>query len=196
MELELEVIGDPYWFGTPNLMMAGAKGLSKIDLNEGMKGKIMSELPGIDPQFNSRNHPWASYDQAQYYKGGNLIYYNAQLPTNDGLGDFMEFSTSDQIVGIYMLWKIKNDFKEGKWTQILYTKRDLTIPSKFLPLSALGGDSGSDNGFQSYVQNVITRATEQQGSSGQGGSNVSQKTNDSAAKERAAQMKDQNMGGR
>lgn len=196
MELELEIIGDPYWFGTPNLMMAGAKGLAKIDLNEGMKGKIMAELPAIDPQFNSRNHPWASYDQAQYYKGGNLIYYNAQLPTNEGVGDYMEFSTSDQIVGIYMVWKIKNDFKEGKWIQSLFTKRDLTIPSKFLPLSALGGDSGSDSGFQSYVQNVITRAMEQQASSGQGGSNTSQNTNDSAAKERQAQMKEQNMGGK
>jgi len=194
MELELEIFGDPYWLGTPNLMMAGAKGLAKIDVSDGMKGKIMSELPGIDPNFGSRNHTWSNYDQAQYYKGGNLIYYNSQLPTNDGESDLMEFSTSDQIVGIYMVWKIKNDFKEGKWTQVLFTKRDLTIPTKFIPLAALGADSGSNSGFQAYVDSVLSAAN-QAGASGKGGSNVPQSNNPNPAKERQQQMRDQNMGG-
>ena len=195
MELELEIFGDPFWLGTPNLMMAGQKGLAKMDVSDGMKEKIISELPAIDPDFSSRTHAWSNYDQAQYYRGGNLIYYNAQLPTNDGVGDLMEFSTSDQIVGIYMVWKVKNDFKEGKWTQTLYTKRDLTIPSKFIPLAAMGGASGSDSGFQAYVDNVVSSST-QQGASGKGGSNVQQPVNSNPEKERSEQMKQQNMGGK
>lgn len=194
MELELEIFGDPYWLGTPNLMMAGQKGLAKINVSDGMKQKILSELPGIDSDFSSRSHSWSNYDQAQYYMGGNLIYYNSQLPTNDGLDDIMEFSTSDQIVGIYMVWKIKNDFKEGKWTQILYTKRDLTIPSKFIPLAAMGGASGSNSGFQAYVDNVVS-ASKQPGASGKGGTNAQQQPNTNPNKERAEQLKQQNMGG-
>ena len=56
MELELEIFGDPYWLGVPNLMMAGAKGLAQIGVNDGIRAKITSEMPAIDPEFASRNH--------------------------------------------------------------------------------------------------------------------------------------------
>lgn len=195
MELELEIFGDPYWLGVPNLMMAGAKGLAQIGVNDGIRAKITAEMPAIDPEFASRNHGWSNYEQAQYYKGGNLIYYNAQLPVNDGQNDLMEFSTSDQIVGIYMVWKVKNEFKEGKWTQTLSTKRDITIPSKFLPLSAMGGASGSDSGFEAYVNNVLA-TNAQPGASGSGGSNPSANSGGGAPTEtsRSKELQNENIG--
>ncbi len=48
-----------------------------------------------------------------------------------------------------MVYYVQNELKEGKWTQKLKARRDLTIPSQFLPKNIVGEMSFED--FVSYT---------------------------------------------
>jgi len=149
IDLELEIIADPYWLGMPNVMLAGKDQLDKIEFSssndEQIKNLLIDSLggvdgkPGLDPDWGTRGNAWGGYGQAQFYKGANLFYFNSQAPTADwDNNDTMLFNTTDQILGIYQVWSVTNSFKEGKWTQKLKARKDLTIPSYILPKGVVG----------------------------------------------------------
>lgn len=149
-ELELEVFADPYWLGPPNMIMAGKKYFDRIKLPEGLKTRINQLMPDIDPDWNTREPKWGDYNQASYYSGSNMFYFNAQLPVNDFENDLMKFGIADQIIGIYVVKICKNEFRDGKWIQKLSCIRDTTIPSKFLPRA-----TGGTVNFEDFVKQVI-----------------------------------------
>lgn len=150
MEIDMDIKGDPFWLGTPTIALAGKQAIDKLELPPAVKDKVNSVLPKLDPDYTlSKVNSWSTYDGAKYYKGGNLFYLNSQLPVNDfNDNDLMQFNEIDQVIGIYKVVKIKNEFKNGKWTQSIHAIRDLTIPSQFLPRSAVG------QGFENWVNEV------------------------------------------
>jgi hypothetical protein len=62
----------------------------------------------------------------------------------------MLFNTTDQILGIYQVWSVTNSFKDGKWTQKLKARKDLTIPSYILPRGVIG-----ELTFEKFMENMI-----------------------------------------
>lgn len=150
-ELELEVFADPYWLGQPNMIMAGKKYLDRLAIPDSLKKKINEVMPNIDTNWAGREPRWGDYDQATYYSGSNMFYFNAQIPTNDGDDDdLMKFGIADQIIGIYVVKVCRNEFKDGKWTQKLSCIRDSTIPSKFLPRA-----TGGTQNWEEFVLQTI-----------------------------------------
>ena len=161
IDMELEIIADPYWLGMPNVMLVGKDQLDKIEFSssndEQIKKLIEDKLggtdtmPGLDPDWGTRINAWADYGQAQFYKGANLFYFNSQAPTADwDNNDTMLFNTTDQILGIYQVWSVTNSFKDGKWTQKLKARKDLTIPSYILPRGVIG-----ELTFEKFMENMI-----------------------------------------
>lgn len=161
VDMELEIMADPYWLGMPNVMLVGKNQLDKIEFsstNDGQIKKLIEdklggdgETPGLDPDWGSRVNTWGDYGQAQFYKGANLFYFNSQAPTADwDESDTMLFNTTDQILGIYQVWSVTNSFKDGRWTQKLKARKDLTIPSYILPKGVIGEVT-----FEQYMNNAI-----------------------------------------
>ena len=155
IDMEMEIFGDPYWLGMPNVMLVGKDQLDKIQFSSSndaqIKKLIESTLPSLDEDWNTRVNAWGDYGQAQNYKGANLFYFNSQAPTIDwDSNDTMLFNTTDQILGIYQVWGVTNSFKEGKWTQKLKARKDLTIPSYILPRGVFG-----ELTFEKFMENMI-----------------------------------------
>ena len=153
IELELEIIGDPYWLGIPNILLQGKRGLDKVELpsktESEIKAKLNSVMPKIDPEWNSKAPVWGDYGVAQWYKGSSLIYFNNKVPDSEFTDDDMlKFNPNDQVVGIYVVVKVTNEFKNGKWTQKLKTIRDITIPSHALPRGI------GDQSFEEFVYDM------------------------------------------
>jgi len=155
VDMELEIMADPYWLGMPNVMLAGKNQLSKIEFSSSndkqIKALIEEKMPALDTDWGSRINAWGDYGQAQQYKGANLFYFNSQAPTVDwNENDTMSFNTTDQILGIYQVWSVTNSFKDGKWTQKLKARKDLTIPSYILPRGSVGNVT-----FEQFMQSAI-----------------------------------------
>lgn len=155
VDMELEIMADPYWLGMPNVMLAGKNQLSKIEFSSSndkqIKALIEEKMPVLDPDWGNRINAWGDYGQAQQYKGANLFYFNSQAPTIDwNDNDTMSFNTTDQILGIYQVWSVTNSFKDGKWTQKLKARKDLTIPSYILPRGSVGNVT-----FEQFMQSAI-----------------------------------------
>jgi len=145
VELDMDVRADPYWLGSPNMILSGKKNIEKLGLPPAVLQKINEEMPKIDKDYATRNNSWGDYEISKIYKGANLFYLNAQLPVNDfGEDDLMKFDQVDQVIGIYQVLTCKNDFKGGQWTQTLHCIRDLTIPSKYLPRASIGSTTWED----------------------------------------------------
>jgi hypothetical protein len=156
MELDLEIIADPYWLGVPNIILQGKTNLDKIELpratEDAIKNKLNEVMPKIDPSWNTKTPVWGNYGVAQKYKGSTLIYFNTQVPNTEfDKNDMLTFNPNDQIVGIYLVKFVTNEFKNGLWTQKLKTVRDPTIPSYILPR----GLDGEKPTFEQYMDDVI-----------------------------------------
>ena len=158
INLDLEIIADPYWLGVPHVFLVGKENLSKIDFSSNNDQEIkelieekLGGADGLDPDWNTRINTWGNYGNAPVYKGSNLIYFNSQSPTVDwDSTDTMMFNTTDQILGIYQVWQVTNTFKDGKWTQKLSATRDMTIPSHILPKGVIGEQT-----FEAFMQSAI-----------------------------------------
>lgn len=155
VDLELEIIADPYWLGMPNVMLIGKNNLDKIEFassnDEQIRQLLEDKMPSLDPDWSDRTTTWGDYGYAQNYKGANLFYFNSQAPTIDwGENDAMQFNATDQILGIYQVWSVGNSFKDGKWTQKLKARKDLTIPSYILPRGSFGNLT-----FEQFMENMI-----------------------------------------
>ena len=159
LELELEIIADPFWLGVPNIILQGKTALNKIELpsktDADIRLKLHRVMPGIDPEWNTKQPVWGKYGggedqaQAQWYKGSPLFYFNTQVPDGNFNNDMLQFNANDQIVGIYMVKQVINEFKNGIWTQRLKSVRDVTIPSYVLPRGLTG-----DMTFEQYMKDV------------------------------------------
>lgn len=159
LELELEIIADPFWLGVPNIILQGKNGLNKIELpsktDADIRLKLHRVMPDIDPTWNTKEPVWGKYGggldqaQAQWYKGSPLFYFNTQVPDGEFINDMLQFKPNDQIVGIYMVKQVVNEFKNGLWTQRLKSVRDVTIPSYVLPRGLT-----SDMTFEQYMKDV------------------------------------------
>lgn len=154
MELDLEIIADPYWLGVPNVLLHGKVSLNKTKFPEKTQAAIIAKLesvmPQIDPGWMTKAETWGDYGVAQKYQGSTLIYFNTQVPDSEfDNKDMMTFSPNDQIVGIYVVKFVTNEFKNGVWTQKLKTVRDPTIPSYVLPRGLTG-----EMTFEQYIADV------------------------------------------
>ena len=140
MNLEMEIIADPYWLGVPNLFVNGKYGFNQIKLptsnEKQVRELINSRMPLIETDWATKQPTaWsANYGGAQWYAGGQLIYFGTMIPEGGhDDSDMLTFNYNDQIVGIYMVIKVTNVFKDGKWTQKINATRDLTIPAHIIP---------------------------------------------------------------
>jgi hypothetical protein len=159
LELELEIIADPFWLGVPNIILQGKTALNKIELpsktDADIRLKLHRVMPDIDPEWTTKQPVWGKYGggedqaQAQWYKGSPLFYFNTQVPDGNFNNDMLQFNSNDQIVGIYMVKQVINEFKNGIWTQRLKSVRDVTIPSYVLPRGLTG-----DMTFEQYMKDV------------------------------------------
>lgn len=143
IDLELEIFADPFWLGMPNVMGQGKKGLENIffsaEYDDKLKSLLNEKMSRIEPDWNSKEPVWKNYGVAPWYQGAPLFYFLSQIPDGQyNNNDMLSFTASDQIAGIYMVHHVTNELKEGKWTQKLKAKRDITIPSQFLPKSING----------------------------------------------------------
>jgi hypothetical protein len=156
MELDLEIIADPYWLGVPNILSQGRSGLETLielptESSNTIKEKLNQIMPGIDPEWNTKQPVWAKgMGVTQWYKGSPLIYFNTQVPDGNFKNDMLQFNANDQIVGIYLVKMVTNEFKNGMWTQKLKTVRDPTIPSYVLPRGLTG-----DLVFETWMDSVL-----------------------------------------
>jgi hypothetical protein len=163
LNLDMEVRGDPYWFGPPNLGFAGKKALMEIEMPPAMKDKIVNKLTEIDPTFPDRGYNWGESidNHANYYKGGNLVYLHVQLPNTDSTADNqnMTFDINDSVIGIYQILFVESYFRDGRFTQRIKGVRDLTIPSQFIPRSNVNevtaSGSPTDTTWETFVKSSL-----------------------------------------
>ena len=158
LNLEMEIRGDPYWFGPPNLGVAGSQMLQEIELPPAFKDRVDMQMQAIDPNFAARSFSWGKSitDHANYYKGGNLVYLHMQLPNNDD-DEFMQFDINDSLIGVYQILHVDSMFRDGLFTQRITGVRDLTIPSQFLPRSnANAQDPNGSMAWENFMKNALT----------------------------------------
>lgn len=163
LNLDMEVRGDPHWFGPPNIGFGGKKALLETEMPPAMKDKIVGILTEHDPTFTERGYNWGAgiENHAYYYKGGNLIYLHIQLPNTDSTDDNqnMTFDVNDSVIGIYQILFVENTFKEGRFTQQIKGVRDLTIPSQFIPRSNINEvtaeGSPTDTTWETFVKSSL-----------------------------------------
>ena len=161
VNLDMEIVGDPYWLGVPNLLLNGSIGLSKIQLPSSSENEIRAMLearmPNIEKGWKTKEPVWnANYgaSSAQWYQGSQLFYFCTMMPDGGyNEEDLLTFNYNDQIVGIYQVYEVENIFKEGKWTQKLKSIRDVTIPSHILPRANL--TEGGDVSFEDWADAVL-----------------------------------------
>ncbi len=153
VDLELEIFADPYWLGPPNVLGNGRIGLENISFSpkydEDLRALVESKMSKLDPDWDKKEPVWKSYGVAPWYTGAPLFYFLNKIPNgqyDQENGDMLSFTPNDQILGIYTVYHVTNELKEGKWTQKLKAKRDLTIPSQFIPSGA-----GEDISFEDFV---------------------------------------------
>ena len=159
VNLDMEIVGDPYWLGVPNLLLNGSIGLSKIQLpsssEKEIRAMLEAKMPNIEKGWATKEPLWTTdYGVAQWYQGSQLFYFCTMMPDggyNDE--DMMTFNYNDQIVGIYQVYEVENIFKEGKWTQKLKSIRDVTIPSHILPRANL--TEGGAVSFEDWADSVL-----------------------------------------
>ncbi len=156
VELEMEIFADPFWLGPPNVLGQGAKNMDRIEFplknGDELRALLNDRMSKIDPRWNEREPVWGDYGVAPWYKGAPLFYFMTKIPEGQYTqesNDMLQFNVKDQIHGIYMVYEISNEFREGRWTQKLKSKRDITIPSHFLPSGV--GDEITFDEFMRYV---------------------------------------------
>jgi hypothetical protein len=155
VELDMEIFGDPYWLCVPNIMSQGSQTLDRIQLSakneQSVKEELNNKMIQIDPDWSNRQPTWGTYGGAQIYKGSPLFYFTSQIPEpNFTADDLLTYTPGDQVVGIYLVRSVINEFKDGKWTQKLRSVKDITIPSHVLPRGTIGTQT-----FEEYVSSVI-----------------------------------------
>lgn len=163
LNLDMEVRGDPYWFGPPNIGYAPEKLLNDIEMPPAFKDLAVSNIKKLDPNFNYRKYEWGlGIDQhGNYYKGGNLVYLHVQLPNTDSTetNQNMTFDVNDAVIGIYQILFVENIFKDGRFTQNIRGVRDLTIPSQFIPRSNINEvtaeGSPTDTTWETFVKSSL-----------------------------------------
>jgi len=158
VNLEMEIVGDPYWLGVPNLLLNGSIGLSKIQLpsssEKEIRAMLEAKMPKIETGWKTKEPVWTDYGVAQWYQGSQLFYFCTMMPDGGyNEEDLLTFNYNDQIVGIYQVYEVENIFKEGKWTQKLKTIRDVTIPSHILPRANL--TEGGSVSFEDWADGVL-----------------------------------------
>jgi hypothetical protein len=157
IELNLQIIGDPFWLGVPNILLQGSKDLDKIELaasnSAELKTEIQRRMNVIDREnWSSKRAVWGDYGTAQWYKGSPLFYFNTKMPDSEfDNNDLLKFYPNDQVVGIYLVKQVINEFKNGIWTQTLKSIRDTTIPAFALPKGVTDQDS-----FEKYREDVLS----------------------------------------
>lgn len=164
LNLDMEVRGDPYWFGPPNLGYLNAKFLADVELPPAFKSRVSETLEKLDPTgFPQRKYQWGNgiAEHANFYKGGNLVYLHVQLPNTDSTNSDQNFSfdVNDSIIGIYQILFVENTFKDGRFTQQIKGVRDLTIPSQFIPRSNINEvtaeGSPTDTTWETFVKSSL-----------------------------------------
>lgn len=153
LEIDMEIFGDPYWLGVPNPMAAGSRVFnSQIELpaknGQAVRGEVNARMPAIDPDWGSKLTFWNTENVTQFYKGSPLFYFLSRVPDTSIIkeNDMLAFTSTDQIVGIYLVKTVRNEFKDGKWTQRLVGVKDLTVPTHLLPKDLVGAGS-----FENFV---------------------------------------------
>lgn len=160
LELEIEIIGDPFWLGVPNVLLQGNSGLKNIEFTSKHKdeltGILNAEMPKIDPNWSTKDPVWHDYGVAQWYKGAPLFYFATQMPDSEFTeDDLLKFFPNDQIAGIYTVIMVTNEFKQGRWTQKLISKRDTTIPTFIIPQGTNG-----QLAFEEYMDQVLGQTSD------------------------------------
>jgi len=108
IRINLDIVGDPYWFGfTPNFLSGESFATDNV----------------------------LSEKYADYKKGSNLFYFTLQLPKETLYGEPEEsdFNTKVSIVqGLYQVIKVRSTFSNGQFTQSLEAVKDVNTNSQYL----------------------------------------------------------------
>ena len=117
IQIKVRVVGDPYWFGRDNKILA--------DLKKNVAGQksIMTAQQSGD----------LKKQYADYEKGANYFYIKFQGPNdyNPATG-YVEFDTNDVISGVYLVKTVTSTFEGGKFTQTLDAVKDMVIMQPFI----------------------------------------------------------------
>lgn len=112
VELNLEVVGDPYWL----MQIPGAPGKPpwEEDVWEYEKEQLTEDQMAVKRK-KTATHTWLPF-----------IYFEAQVPsaTNNGITDTMKLRESDAISGVYFVITLTNKFTKGKFTSTLACGRE------------------------------------------------------------------------
>jgi len=119
IQIKVNIIGDPYWFGRDNKSLA--------DLKKNIAGK--KSMSADESNILSKNY-------ADFEKGSNYFYIKIQGPSdyNPDTG-YMEFDTNDVISGVYLVKTVASTFSDGKFLQTLDAVKDLSILSPYITKS-------------------------------------------------------------
>ena len=119
IQIKVNILGDPYWFGRDNKALA--------DLKKNIAGK--KSMSADESNILSKNY-------ADFEKGSNYFYIKIQGPSdyNPDTG-YMEFDTNDVISGVYLVKTVASTFADGKFLQTLDAVKDVTILSPFITKS-------------------------------------------------------------
>ena len=108
VKINLDIIGDPYWFGfTPNFLSSSA--------------------------FNANDTLRNLY--ADYKKGSNLFYFTINLPKETLYGDPTAIQTDRNVSvvqGLYQVIKVNSTFTNGQFTQSLEAIKDVNTNSRYI----------------------------------------------------------------
>jgi len=108
VKINLDIVGDPYWFGfTPNFL-SGESFANDIELS-----KVY----------------------ADYKKGSHLFYFTIKLPKESQYIDPQEgdYKSSVSIIqGLYQVIKVRSTFTNGLFTQTLEAIKDVNTNSQFI----------------------------------------------------------------
>jgi len=119
IQIKLDIVGDPYWFGRDNKSLA--------HLKQNIAGK--QSMSADDSNILSKNY-------ADYEKGSNYFYIRIQGPADyDPATGYMKFDTNDVISGVYCVKTVTSNFSDGKFTQTIDAIKDLSILSPFIEKS-------------------------------------------------------------
>jgi len=177
-EVELEIRGDPYWFGITNMERI-------FELDSYVKGNSPGAVPDTYESSNTtdRNRQFANYygRDAQFL----LLFRAGQQPSETtGFMDFTRGSQQNQSVffnGVYNAIEVTHIFSEGKFTQRLLGIRDPLVNVNNLPANSPGTSAVSQGAANPSNNSAGAPAGAQASASAAGTSNPTQPQQATAA---------------